>query len=154
MIEQACELHGTCDKDAFVYKGLMAQWLGATVRTAPYASDSITASLGSSAKAAAQQCTGGDDKTECGSKWTTSFDGSTGVGQELSAMNVVLANLAVKSTKTTLGASGGQSSKPTSTVSGSAASQTAGSASAAARQWTGSCSLALCSVLAAASCFL
>ena len=158
MIEQACEPHSTCYKDWFVYKGLMAQWLGATVRTAAYASDSITASLRSSAKAAAQQCTGGENKTtECGSKWTTSFDWNTGVGQELSAMNVVLANLAVKSTgstNTTLGASGGPSSKATSTVSGSPASQTAGSASAAARQLTGSCRLAFCSVLAAALCFL
>ena len=85
------------------------------------------------------------------------------MGQELSAMNVVLANLAVKSTgsakagstNTTVGASGGASSQPSSTVSGSAASQTAGFGSAAVRQLTASRVGLLCSsVLAAAACFM
>lgn len=138
LTEVGCETDESCEYDLFFFKGIAAQWFGAAAQAAPYASESITTSLRSSAKAAAQQCTGGDKGTECGFKWTGSFDGITDVGPELNALNVVLANLAVKSTgpakagstNTTLGGSAGPS------VSGSAASQTAGSGLAAVRHLT------------------
>ncbi|KAK5706365.1 hydrolase 76 protein [Elasticomyces elasticus] len=56
--------------------------------------DSINAVLRTSARAAAASCSGGADETTCGSVWTNAtWDGSNGLGQELSALEVFLANL-------------------------------------------------------------
>lgn len=52
--------------------------------------------LRTSAKGAAAQCSGGDDGLTCGSDWSKSeWDGTSGLGQELSALNVIVANLKV-----------------------------------------------------------
>lgn len=52
--------------------------------------------LRTSAKGAAAQCSGGDDGLTCGSDWSRSeWDGTSGLGQELSALNVIVANLKV-----------------------------------------------------------
>ena len=126
MYEAACEPVDTCDEDKYAFKGLTAQWLGATAQVAPYTTDSIMPLLHSSAQAAAKQCTGGRNDTACGSSWTTSkFDGSTGLGQELFAMNVVVANLVTKSpgpekadtSNATSTRGTGQGSKPSSSSS-------------------------------------
>ncbi|KAK3639836.1 hydrolase 76 protein [Elasticomyces elasticus] len=59
--------------------------------------DSINAILRTSARAAAASCSGGADGTTCGSMWTdATWDGSNGLGQELSALEVFLANLPAK----------------------------------------------------------
>ncbi|KAK5719074.1 hydrolase 76 protein [Elasticomyces elasticus] len=59
--------------------------------------DSINAILRTSARAAAASCSGGADGTTCGSVWTNAtWDGSYGLGQELSALEVFLANLPAK----------------------------------------------------------
>lgn len=142
MIEVACEPQDTCRTEIYAFKGIAAQWLGAIPPIAPYTSDFLLPSLRSSAQAAAKQCSGGNNKTACGFQWTASkYDGNTGLGQELSALNMVLANLAAKSTgpakanststRTTSGGSGGQdSSSANSTGSASPASQSSGSGSA------------------------
>lgn len=50
--------------------------------------------LQQSAKGAAAQCVGGENGTTCGSNWASSeWDGTEGLGQDLSALNVILANL-------------------------------------------------------------
>lgn len=50
--------------------------------------------LRQSAMGAAAQCVGGDNGTTCGSDWGSSeWDGTEGLGQELSALNVILANI-------------------------------------------------------------
>lgn len=52
--------------------------------------------LRTSAKGAAAQCSGGEDGLTCGNDWSRSeWDGTSGLGQELSALNVILANLKV-----------------------------------------------------------
>ncbi|KAM0705486.1 hypothetical protein Q7P35_006845 [Cladosporium inversicolor] len=55
---------------------------------------SIDFILRESAKGAAAQCSGGENGTTCGSNWSSSeWDGTSGLGQDLSALNVIVANL-------------------------------------------------------------
>jgi mannan endo-1,6-alpha-mannosidase len=50
--------------------------------------------LQQSAKGAAKQCSGGENGTTCGSDWgRTEWDGTSGLGEDLSALNVILGNL-------------------------------------------------------------
>ena len=94
--EIACEPQNTCNYDQFLYKGISAQWMGATIQMAPFTADTITPYLQASAKGAAASCSGGDNNTSCGFDWTVAkYDGKPGIGQELSALDVILANLAV-----------------------------------------------------------
>ena len=95
MIEQACEPYGTCNTDNFSFKAYLSRWLAATVKIAPFTTEFIMPKLRASAAAAAAQCIGGQTGTLCGMKWTESpkFDGTTGVGQQMSALSVIQANL-------------------------------------------------------------
>lgn len=95
MIEQACEPYGTCNTDNFSFKAYLSRWLAATVKIAPFTADFIMPKLRASAVAAAAQCSGGDTGTKCGMKWTegAKYDGTTGVGQQMSALSVIQANL-------------------------------------------------------------
>jgi mannan endo-1,6-alpha-mannosidase len=50
--------------------------------------------LRASAKGAAAQCSGGENGTTCGNDWSSSeWDGTSGLGQDLSALNAIVANL-------------------------------------------------------------
>lgn len=52
--------------------------------------------LQTSAQGAAAQCSGGDSGTVCGNDWgADEWDGTSGLGQDLSALNIFLANLPV-----------------------------------------------------------
>lgn len=96
LTEVACESIRTCEADQYFYKGLTAQWMGETMQVAPFTRDKIASYLQSSAEGAAKQCSGGRNGTACGNRWTDSkYDGRPGLGQEMSALNVFLANLAV-----------------------------------------------------------
>ena len=102
MFEAACEPEKTCEADIYAFKGITAQWMGETMQVAPFTTDKISRYLQSSAAGAAKQCSGGHNGTTCGTRWTKSeYDGKTGLGQEYSAFNVFLANLAVKSSAPT-----------------------------------------------------
>ena len=60
----------------------------------PWTYDTIIPLLQSSAQAAATSCTGGDDGNTCGMVWTTgTWDGQTGVGEQMSALEVIQSNL-------------------------------------------------------------
>ena len=56
---------------------------------ASFTTDTIMNYLKVSAQGAASSCTGGTDGVTCGLKWTTgNWDGSFGVGEQMSAMEV------------------------------------------------------------------
>ncbi|KAL2393304.1 Mannan endo-1,6-alpha-mannosidase DCW1 [Exophiala dermatitidis] len=94
MYEQACETVGTCNIDQRSFKAYLARWMAAAAVKAPFTYSSLKPILEASAKAAAAVCTGGSNGTSCGLKWTTgSFDGSTGVGEQMSALEVIQSNL-------------------------------------------------------------
>lgn len=61
---------------------------------APFTYPLLKPILEASATAAAKTCTGGASGTQCGLKWTQqSFDGRTGVGEQMSALEVFQSNL-------------------------------------------------------------
>jgi mannan endo-1,6-alpha-mannosidase len=77
--------------------------------------------LQQSAKGAAAQCSGGDKGTTCGSDWASAkWDGTQGLGQDLSALNVILANLRLPGSLATVNetASGSGAAGNTSTATG------------------------------------
>jgi mannan endo-1,6-alpha-mannosidase len=98
MFEEACEdvtstanPQGTCDTDQLSFKAYFSRWLAATAKVAPFTHDTIMALLKPSAQAAASQCDGGTDGVTCGEHWTagSTWDGTYGVGQQMSALSVV-----------------------------------------------------------------
>jgi len=69
--------------------------MGATSQVAPFTADVIKSTLQKSASGAAASCSEGSNSTACGSQWTTAkSNGNTDFGQQLSALNIILANLA------------------------------------------------------------
>lgn len=97
MVEVACEPQGTCNNDQPSFKAFLARWMAATVQVAPFTEGQVMRKLRASAIAAAQQCVGGPQGRTCGRKWTEKvWDGRTGVGEEMSALSVIQANLIQK----------------------------------------------------------
>lgn len=96
MEEFACERRNTCDHDQRSFKAYLARWMGATIKLAPHTADILLPRLQASAKAAAQQCSGPDNK--CGLRWVDheKHDGSHGLGEQLAAMEVFQVNLVEK----------------------------------------------------------
>jgi len=93
MVEGACEPYGTCNNDMKSFKAYMARFLGKTITVAPYTRSAIQPLLTSSAQGAARSCSGPSDGVTCGQKWYMDFDGSYGIGQEQSALEVTQALL-------------------------------------------------------------
>ncbi|TPX14497.1 uncharacterized protein E0L32_005461 [Thyridium curvatum] len=95
MTEVACEPVNRCNVDQQSFKAYLSRWLAATTKWAPWSYDTIKPWLEASAQACVAQCTGGDNGRMCGLRWTDNgkWDGSTGVGQQMAAVEVVLANL-------------------------------------------------------------
>ncbi|KAL2136396.1 hypothetical protein VTI74DRAFT_3830 [Chaetomium olivicolor] len=94
MTEVACEPVNLCDLDQQSFKAYLSRWMAATTKWAPWTYDRVKPLLESSAAAAISTCTGGDNGRMCGLKWSTQkWDGTTGVGQQMAAMEVVLANM-------------------------------------------------------------
>ncbi|KAH6855194.1 glycosyl hydrolase family 76-domain-containing protein [Chaetomium sp. MPI-CAGE-AT-0009] len=93
MTEVACEPVDLCDLDQQSFKAYLSRWMAATTKWAPWTYDRIKPLLESSAIAAVSTCTGGGNGRMCGLKWNTGkWDNNTGVGQQMAAMEVVLAN--------------------------------------------------------------
>ena len=94
MYESACEPRGNCNIDQRSFKAYLARWMAATTKVAPWTRDLIIPLLQSSASAAATSCSGGDDGNTCGMRWTVgNWDGSTGVGEQMCALEVIQAGL-------------------------------------------------------------
>ncbi|TID19389.1 Histone deacetylase [Venturia nashicola] len=94
MKEVACEDNGKCDVDQRSFKAYLARWMAASTKLAPFAHDPIMKYLRASAVGAAASCTAGTDQNQCGLKWTLgSNDGSMGVGEQMSALEVIQSNL-------------------------------------------------------------
>lgn len=80
------------------FKGYIHRWYANVAQLAPYMAEQITPLLQSSAKLAAQQCTGGAYGRQCGFDWSTGVyaaNPGTGAGQE---MNVLAAAISLLST--------------------------------------------------------
>jgi len=94
MFEKQCERDGKCDVDQLSFKAYLARWMASTAVMVPSFQAAILPFLSSSATGAAASCKGGGNGQMCGSKWYTGYDGTTGVGQQLAALDVMQSMLA------------------------------------------------------------
>ena len=90
IFEAQCEKGLTCDVDQLSFKSSLARWLATTSVVAPFTAGQVGAILRASAVGASYACTAGPYGNTCGSKWyTNTSDGTSGLGQQLSAMEVM-----------------------------------------------------------------
>ncbi|KIW29243.1 uncharacterized protein PV07_05068 [Cladophialophora immunda] len=89
MTEFQCEPSMVCNNDQSSFKAYLSRWMAVTALLVPSTYDIIMPKLQASAAGAAQQCTGGDNGRMCGRRWYSSFDGSSGVGQQMQALAVI-----------------------------------------------------------------
>ncbi|KAJ9603578.1 hypothetical protein H2200_011764 [Cladophialophora chaetospira] len=89
MSEIQCESTMLCDQDQKSFKAYLSRWMAVTSLLVPQTAPLILPKLQASAQAAAGQCDGGTGN-QCGMQWyTTTWDGSTGVGQQMAALSVI-----------------------------------------------------------------
>ncbi|KAK4449914.1 glycoside hydrolase [Podospora aff. communis PSN243] len=99
MYEAACEHVGRCNTDMRSFKGYLSRFLYSSAVLVPSIVPTVNEILGASAAAAAQACTGGPDGTTCGQKWYVGgFDGQTGLGEEMCALETIQGLLASQAT--------------------------------------------------------
>lgn len=92
MVEVECEPVGTCNIDQPSFKAYLSRWLAVTAQLVPQYYDRIFEQLRVSAKGAAGQCSGGSTGRTCGREWnSTTYDGTYGVGEQMSALAIVQA---------------------------------------------------------------
>ncbi|KAH7112822.1 glycosyl hydrolase-like protein [Dendryphion nanum] len=94
IMTEICERSELCNIDQLSFKAYLARWLATCAQLAPFTKDRIMPLVQHSARAAAQSCSGGPTGTLCGSRWWwDGFDGKHGVGQQMSALSIINANL-------------------------------------------------------------
>lgn len=99
MSELQCEEQLNCNMDQKSFKAYLARWMAVTSLLVPSTAPLINPKLAASAQAAAGQCVGGQSGRQCGLQWfTTTWDGTYGVGQQMAALSVVGALLNTDST--------------------------------------------------------
>ncbi len=98
MYEHACEQVNTCNADMRSFKGYLSRFAYASALFVPSIIPQIEEQLHTSALAAAKACTGGAGGTTCGQKWYVGgFDGTTGLGEEMCALETIQGLLAISS---------------------------------------------------------
>ncbi|EMF13272.1 glycoside hydrolase family 76 protein [Sphaerulina musiva SO2202] len=99
MYEASCEPFGTCNNDQYSFKAYLARWLSKSAVVYPSIADNIAKRLRASAIAAGKSCSGPSQTQSCGQKWYTGgYDGSFGVGQQMSALETVQSLLLLNQT--------------------------------------------------------
>jgi mannan endo-1,6-alpha-mannosidase len=110
MSEIECEPTSICDSDQSSFKAYLSRWMAVTSVIVPSLAPLITPKLQASAMGAAGQCIGGDNGRLCGRRWySTTWDGSQGVGQQMCALSVIGANLIPQTAAPLTAGSGGTS---------------------------------------------
>jgi mannan endo-1,6-alpha-mannosidase len=90
MYENECEKTNNCDTDQFSFKAYLSRWMAKSTLMVSEIKEDVVSLLTTSAEAAAAACAGGSTKRMCGTKWyVDGWDGSQGVGQQLSALETI-----------------------------------------------------------------
>lgn len=94
LTEIICEPEDTCAIDSSTFKAYLARWMRVTAQVAPFTASQVASLLQYSAPAAAVACSGAPVHSSggvtCGQKWYTgSFDGKTGIGMQMTALEVM-----------------------------------------------------------------
>jgi mannan endo-1,6-alpha-mannosidase len=120
MFEQRCETFEKCNIDQLSFKAYLGRFLVKAAIMAPFTKEQVTTWLRASAVGAAKSCAG-KDESACGSKWyVDGWDGTSGVGQQLSALEVTQALLTLK--KGVVPGTGGNQPSPSSSTTPGASS--------------------------------
>ncbi|KAK0650944.1 Mannan endo-1 [Lasiodiplodia hormozganensis] len=94
MSEITCEQGQTCDNDQPSFKAYLSRWMAVAAQIAPFTAAAIAPRIRASAQGAAKQCAGGDGGIMCGRRWyQDDWDGFQGIGEQMSALSVVQANM-------------------------------------------------------------
>ncbi len=115
-MKDICEQDNACDVDQHSFKAYLSRWMAAATQMAPFTYATTAPLLLSSAKAATAQCIGAPTGNACGLKWylNGTWDGTTGVGQQMAALEVVLGTMVGYVTPAVTNSTGGTSpSNPT-----------------------------------------
>jgi len=103
MYEWQCETSMSCNLDQASFKAYLSRWMAITTQVAPFTAVTILPLLASSARAAAASCIGtsGSSNSICSTRWNVGaqWDGKYGVGQQISALEVIQNNLIAKATQ-------------------------------------------------------
>lgn len=92
MYEAACQPSNTCNNDQRSFKAYFSRFLAQTAQLVPETKGTIYKLLVDSANAAAGSCSGGYDGHTCGlswTNWTVGYDGNYGLGEQMSALEVI-----------------------------------------------------------------
>ena len=93
MSEVGCEPENDCNTDGLTFKSFTIRWLALTAQLVPSMAGTIWPYIEASANGAAGQCDGNGGDW-CGYHWdTTTWDGFMGVGEQMSALATISANL-------------------------------------------------------------
>lgn len=116
MSETLCEPSEACNDNEILFKGMTAMWMAFVSVLVPSTYDTILPKLQGSAEAAAKSCTGNGNNT-CGVRWYTgSWDGWSGLEEQMIATAVISSTLISdkKDVPVTSSTGGNSSSDPTS----------------------------------------
>jgi mannan endo-1,6-alpha-mannosidase len=95
LFEAYCELAENCNTDQLSMKAYLVRWMAGTSLLAPFTAARVNTILRASAPGAAAACSGGSSGRDCGMKWyINGSDDTTGLGQQLNAMELMYALLA------------------------------------------------------------
>ena len=90
MYEPVCSPDWSCNVDQVSFKAYLSRWMAQTSILVPQTAPRIRSLLETSATAAARQCANLFGDIKCGTRWYMDvWDGTEGVGQALSAMEVM-----------------------------------------------------------------
>ncbi len=90
VIYEHCEVTWSCNIDQYSFRAYLARWLAKTTIMMPETADKVNTVLRASALAATAACSGGVNGTTCGARWyLDKWDGTSGLGQALGALEVV-----------------------------------------------------------------
>ncbi|GAB1316657.1 hypothetical protein MFIFM68171_06867 [Madurella fahalii] len=90
MYEHACEWVDSCNADMRSFKAYFSRFVYGASLFVPSIKPTIEELWHTSALAAARSCTGGASGTACSHKWYTGgFDGTTGLGEQMCALETI-----------------------------------------------------------------
>ncbi|RLV93659.1 Mannan endo-16-alpha-mannosidase DFG5 [Spathaspora sp. JA1] len=91
MLERTCAPSGKCNNDQRSFRSLFSRCLGLTMLVMPETESKIRPYLEASAQGAAASCSGGSDGVTCGEDWSLGhWDGVYGLGEQTSALEVIM----------------------------------------------------------------
>lgn len=108
--ETMCQNQGTCNNDQRSFKSIFSRCLGQAAILVPQYRDKMMDIINKSAAGAAQSCSGGSDGHTCGINWSYGgWDGWYGLGEQMSALEIIQNTLVLQNPAPLTNKTGGTS---------------------------------------------